>query len=71
MPETENDTVIINGRTYPSNYTPGQHWALDKAWHILDGVKEGVIPMHIRAFLAGAITAVLMEDRESGGDKGG
>lgn len=47
--------------TYPSDYRPGTHWALDEAWGILDRIKPGVIPDDIRAFLAGAIAGVLMK----------
>jgi hypothetical protein len=42
--------------TYPSNYPPGKHWALDWAWQILDTIKPGVIPDDARAYLAGQMT---------------
>jgi hypothetical protein len=46
---------------YPSNYGPGQHWALDEAWRLLDMFKPGTIPHDVRCMLAGMITGTLMK----------
>lgn len=60
MPNPDSDYITINGRRYPSHYSPqNPDPDLKVAWEILDGVKDGVIPDHIRAYLAGAITAKL------------
>jgi hypothetical protein len=45
--------------TYPSNYPPGTNWATDAAWELLDQIKPGVIPDHVRFFLAGAFAGRL------------
>jgi hypothetical protein len=48
---------------YPEHYKPGpqQHWAINKAWSILDLLVPGSIPQDARCLLAGAITAALIE----------
>ena len=68
MPE-DNNTVTINGRSYPSRYPPGIHWATDEAWRILDMIKDEVISTEIRAFLSGAIAGALMKERAEGKTK--
>jgi hypothetical protein len=49
--------------SYPSNYPPGTHWAIDVAWDILDRFRPGVISFENRALLAGMITSALMRER--------
>jgi len=49
--------------TYPSNYTPGTHWATDEAWKILDTLRPGALDAAARAFLAGMIVGTLMRIR--------
>jgi hypothetical protein len=46
--------------TYPSRYAPGQHWAIDEAWAILDQLTPGLLPDDIRILLAGMIFGTLM-----------
>jgi hypothetical protein len=48
---------------YPDKYKPGpqQHWAINKAWSVLDLLKPGSISHDARCLLAGAITAALIE----------
>lgn len=60
---SDNENVIINGRSYPSRYTPGTHWSTDEAWRILDTLKEGAISNEIRCFLAGMIAGALAKER--------
>lgn len=50
--------------TYPSNYPPGTHWAVDAGWEILDIVKPGVIQDDVRFMLAGMIAGRLMRERD-------
>lgn len=52
--------IIINNRRYPDICHPGQgDDDTDQAWKILDTIKDGIIPDHIRAFLAGMIIGAL------------
>jgi hypothetical protein len=46
--------------TYPSRYAPGQHWAMDEAWAILDAFTPGLLPDDVRILLAGMIFRTLM-----------
>jgi hypothetical protein len=48
---------------YPSEYGRGVNPALDEAWDILDTIKPGVIPVDVRAWLAGMITGLLIRER--------
>ena len=47
--------------TYPEGSAPGpeQDWAINVAWEILDHIKPGVIPDHVRDFICGMMTAKL------------
>lgn len=56
---------------YPSRYTPGQHWATDRAWDILDRLPVGTLSTEQRAFIAGMIAGALMREREKGMQRGG
>lgn len=49
--------------TYPSNYPPGTHWAIDAAWKILDTLTPGVLSIEARSLLAGMIAGRLMRER--------
>lgn len=62
---TDTGYVAIEGRSYPSNYPPGCHWATDEAWRILDMLRDGAIPDDVRAFLAGGIAGALMRARDA------
>jgi hypothetical protein len=53
--------VIINGRRYPSNYPPGKHWAIDRAWEILDTLPKDTMSDENRAWLAGVFAGALMK----------
>lgn len=46
--------------TYPPLYRPGQSWALDEAWAILDTLTPGAIPEDIRTLLTGMIWSTLI-----------
>jgi hypothetical protein len=48
---------------YPSLYPPGQHWAIDAAWEILDTLTPGVLSIEARSLLAGMIAGRLMKER--------
>lgn len=53
-----------NGHTYPSQYPPGSHWAVDAGWEILDVFVPGVISDDVRCIIAGMIAGRLMMERE-------
>jgi hypothetical protein len=46
--------------TYPPIYTPGESWAADEAWAILDTLRPGVLTEVTRLFLAGMVTGALL-----------
>jgi hypothetical protein len=47
--------------TYPPDYPKdANHWAIRRAWEILDALTPGAIPENCRFFLAGAIAGALM-----------
>lgn len=46
--------------TYPPLYRPGESWAMDEAWGILDTLTPGAIPEDLRTLLAGMIWGVLL-----------
>lgn len=46
--------------TYPPDYPPGTHWALDEAWAILDTFRPGGMTDDMRSLLAGMITGTLL-----------
>ncbi len=50
-------------KDYPSHYPPGVDKDLDEVWKGLDTIKEGVIPMDVRAFLAGYFTGLIKRVR--------
>jgi hypothetical protein len=50
--------------TYPSDYPPGTHWAVDEAWAILDMLAPGVLDADHRNFLAGMIAGTLERVRD-------
>jgi hypothetical protein len=52
--------------TYPDRHPPGTDWATDEAWGILDRIKPGIIPDDVRAYLAGAIAALLVKAMKNG-----
>lgn len=55
--------IMTDQHTYPSNYPPGTHWAIDAAWEILDVFKPGAINPDNRALLAGMIAGRLVKER--------
>lgn len=59
---------MIEKHTYPSNYPPGPeaHWALNKAWEILDVLTPGALSVDARALLSGMITGALVEAHKCG-----
>jgi len=46
--------------TYPSNYGPGVHWAIDEAWQILDELPVGQLTDDQRFLVAGRIAGTLL-----------
>lgn len=46
--------------SYPSDYPPGKHWALDEAWAILDMFTPGAMSTDTRYLLAGMIFGMLL-----------
>jgi hypothetical protein len=53
--------VTINGHRYPSRYAPGTHWAVDKAWQILDKLPDDALTDAHRFLLGGMIAGALIE----------
>ena len=51
---------------YPSNYPPGCHWAVTKAWKILDTLPVGLLTIEQRALIAGMIAGALVKERRNG-----
>jgi hypothetical protein len=49
--------------TYPPDYPPGTHWAVDEAWGILDTLRPDAIHPDIRLLLAGMIAGTLVRIR--------
>jgi hypothetical protein len=52
---------------YPSEYPPGTHWSLDEGWEILDMIRPGVIPLDVRALIAGYFGGRLSRERAEPG----
>lgn len=46
-------------QSYPPAYAPGQHWAFDEAWTLLDTLPPGSLPEPTRMLLAGMIAGTL------------
>jgi hypothetical protein len=54
---------MTDKHTYPSDYPPGTHWAVDAAWEILDRLKPGLLDLETRSLLAGMIAGRLVRER--------
>ncbi len=48
---------------YPENYPPGSHWAVTRAWAILDTLSPGILDPDVRDVLCDLITAALIQTK--------
>lgn len=64
--EPDVSIVTINGRNYPSMSHPGIDPDKDEVWRVLDHLKPGLIHDDVRAYLAGAMEAMIHKARAEG-----
>lgn len=55
---------------YPDRHLPGNHWATDEAWRILDILPVNTLDMTQRCFIAGLIAGALMKAKRDGEIRG-